>query len=99
MREIGERLCEFPSSGLQSEVIWELRGWLSPSSSRLRFYIRDGAGHAAIEAILAAGGEHIESATVFIPTEVATINRIGERLVAWSRGKDLEEEFHIPPNV
>ena len=99
MREIGERLRDFPSAGLLSEVLWELRGWLSPTSSRLRFHIRDGAGHAAIEAILSGGTEPVESATIFIPTEVAAINRIGERLIAWSAGKELEDDFDLPPNT
>ena len=99
MREIGQRLCDFPSEGLQSEVIWELRGWLSPTSSRLRFYLHNRAGHAAIEALLFFGTEHVESATVFIPTEVAAINRIGDRLIAWSHGKDLEDHFAIPPTA
>src|SRR4051812_12503278 len=64
MRGIGERLRDFPSSGLQSEVIWELRGWLSSASSRLRFFFLDAAGHAAVEAILSSGTEQVESATV-----------------------------------
>lgn len=99
MRDVGERLRDFPSIGLQSEVIWELLGWMSPTSSRLRFCFRDAAGHASIEAILSAGTEQVESATVFIPTEVATINRLGERLIAWSGGKDLENDFEFPPNA
>jgi hypothetical protein len=99
MREVGECLRDFPSAGLQSEVVWELRGWMSPTSSRLRFYFRDAAGHAAIEAILSAGTEQVESATVSIPIEVAAINRMGERLIAWSGGKDLEDDFELAPNA
>ena len=99
MRAIGAELRDFPSCGVRSEVIWELRGWLSAARSQLRFHIADGLGHAAIEARLLSDIQQGECATVFVPTEVAMLNQLGQRLVAWSEGKELEREFVVPANI
>ena len=92
LRSIGSRLREFPAVGLQSQVLWEL----GSDSSRLRFFIRDAIGHAAIEAALVYGVGNAESAKMLIPVEVAAVNRLGERLLTWASGERLGDEFQIP---
>ena len=90
LRAIGARLRDFPASGLQSEILWELG-----SGSRLRFFIRDGIGHAAIGATLVYGGRDVQSATMLIPVEVAAVNRLGERLLEYASGTRWREAFEI----
>jgi hypothetical protein len=96
LKQIGTHLCNFPQSGIESEVLWDLSGMFSASPSQLRFYIRDHSGHAGVQATLTYGDSDVNSATIFITAEVATFNRLGQRLIAWASGKNLENVFEIP---
>jgi hypothetical protein len=96
LRMIGGLLSEFPAAGRDSQVTWELPGWLLSDASRLRFYLRDGFGHAAVHATLVYGAPNeLQSATVIAPIQVAAVNELGTGLLAWAAGKRLEEEFTL----
>ncbi len=87
VRAFGERLSELPAHG-QEEVVWEIG---APSAEwayhvKLRVYLVDALGHSALEIFV---DNHFISpargvAAFSIPSEPASLNRLGRSLVAWS---------------
>ena len=85
--EFGQALIGFPSS-TSDEVRLEL-GSMDPMYADyllVRAFVYDGAGHCAIEFKAESRGDAITSSSVrfAVPTEAATLNEMGRRIVAWA---------------
>ncbi|WP_316871494.1 hypothetical protein [Ralstonia wenshanensis] len=85
--EFGQALIDFPSS-ISDEVKLEL-GSMDPTYADyllVRAFVYDGAGHCAIEFRAESRGDAITSSSVrfAVPTEAASLNEMGRRIMAWS---------------
>jgi hypothetical protein len=89
--EFGRKLIEFPRS-ISDEVVLALGSSAKEESDQfaLRAYVYDGAGHSAIEFNAITNEEPLPRATFkfSVPIEAASLNRLGESLVAWSASSD-----------
>jgi hypothetical protein len=65
---------------------------------RVRAFAFDHSGHSAIEvATYKNGAPHVRTSSSFSgEVEVAAINELGRRLVAWANEKDLDSQFSFP---
>jgi hypothetical protein len=94
--EFGEALQAFPRN-LQHEVIFE-NGSPAPNYScyiRLKAFVYDGVGHAALEVKMESHGAvpYRASAHYYVLCEAAALNRLGQSLKLWVRSKAVEFEF------
>lgn len=85
--QFGQGLIDFPNS-TSHEVKFEL-GSTDPSYAEhllLRAFVYDGAGHCAVEFKAESRGNSLVSSSVrfAVPTEAASLNELGRRIVAWS---------------
>ncbi|GJG96680.1 hypothetical protein [Cupriavidus pauculus] len=85
--QFGQALVDFPNS-VAHEVILEL-GSADPSYAEhllVRAFVYDGVGHCAVEFKAESRGNSITSASAkfTVPTEAASLNEMGRKLVAWS---------------
>jgi hypothetical protein len=96
LRQFGATLEAFPSSAKDSAVFEYGSGdpkvycWV-----RLRAYLYDSAGHSALEVMVENNLEPPAqaSAQFSVKLEAATLNKLGQELVAWSRSKERDFEF------
>ncbi|MDH4259588.1 MAG: hypothetical protein OEW16_04715 [Gammaproteobacteria bacterium] len=96
LREFGTKLEAFPSS-VKDSVVFEY-GTSDPKVYcwvRLRAYVYDGAGHSALEVMAQNNLEPpVQASALFsVKLEAATLNKLGQELVAWSRLKEGDFEF------
>ena len=88
IRKFGGRLREFPT-GPQDQVVWEI-GSSDPKWAhhvRLRAYLVDALGHSALEVLAdnRRNPPHRGTAEFSIRSDPASLNRLGNALVAWSK--------------
>lgn len=85
--EFGQALLGFPSS-TSDEVKLEI-GSMDPMYADyllVRAFVYDGVGHCAIEFKAESRGDALTSSSVrfAVPTEAASLNEMGRRIMAWS---------------
>jgi len=85
--QFGQALTDFPNS-ISHEVKLEL-GSTDPNYAEhllLRAFVYDGAGHSAVEFKAESRGDSLASSSVrfAVPTEAASLNEMGRKIVAWS---------------
>jgi len=85
--QFGQALIDFPNS-TSHEVNFEL-GSTDPSYAEhllLRAFVSDGVGHCAVEFKAESRGDSLASSSVRFaaPTEAASLNEMGRKIVAWS---------------
>jgi hypothetical protein len=96
LREFGAKLEGFPTS-LKHAVVFEC-GANDPKVYcwvRLRAYVYDHVGHSALEVLVQNNCEPpLQASAVFsVKLEAATLNRLGQELIAWTRLK--HGDFHF----
>ena len=94
--QFGQSLIDFPNS-TSHEVKFELGSADQKYSEHLllRVFVFDGAGHCAVEFIAETRGNSLASSSVrfAVPTEAASLNKMGKEIVAWALSPSVSFTF------
>jgi hypothetical protein len=90
LRTMASRLESFPTS-ITDEYVFEFSEFVGQEPSFLRFYIRDSAGHVAVQCRLHGGTANERCLSdFFVRTEVAQVNDAGKLLPRLATERDVE---------